>query len=86
MKTLKQTFEDLMKLQTESCGPFPQIQIQEMNRAYMAGAASVFFTVLHEITNLSNEAAEKELQKMREEIETYFILLGQVPRKGTEGN
>lgn len=86
MKTLAKQFTDLMAIQQKICGPFPEIQIQEMNRAFYCGAAALFFTIMNDVTALPDAAAEIEMQKLDDEIRAYFKALGQVPPRGLGEN
>lgn len=60
-----------------------QTQLQETERAFYAGAFSVFSLILGEVTPLPEDEAQKRLEEIQDEMRDYFKLLGKIP--GTHG-
>lgn len=86
IKTLAQHFADVIASQQKCGRTFPAIQIQEMERAFFAGAAAIFFAQLHQVAALPDDKAEVEMQKFHDELNAYFKMLGSLPPDGTERN
>lgn len=57
----------------------PQVQRQEMERAFYSGALTLFQHIMADVTPLPDDAAEQAMQTMQHELEDYFRLLGTIP-------
>lgn len=64
-----------------SCVPkdAPPVQRQEMERAFYSGAFACFTLQMADIAALSDAEAEKAMQALQDELETYFKLLRTIP-------
>lgn len=60
-------------------------QLQETERAFMSGFAACFFATKLEITELSDDNAEKALMQIEQELRDYFAAFKSMPRN-TETN
>lgn len=82
--TVRQLFEQWAKVVM----PFgaPEIQRQEMERAFYAGAFALFHNQITEVAAMDYAEAEVALTATRDEFEAYFVTLGKIPRSGTERN
>jgi hypothetical protein len=58
----------------------PQIQLQEMERAFYSGFFSALSHQLLVLANLPDDEAVEALDRLHKECETYFKTLGQAPR------
>lgn len=57
----------------------PQVQRQEMERAFYSGAFAVFTLQMTEVAEKSDDAAEAQMQAIHKELEDYFKLLRLIP-------
>ena len=81
MKTIQELHRDW----ASKCLPkdAPQVQRQETECAFYAGAFSCFTLQMVEVALLPDDKAEAALQNIQDELEDYFRLLRTIP--GTHG-
>jgi hypothetical protein len=60
----------------------PQVQRQEMERAFYSGAFAVFSLQLADVAALPDDKAEEAMDKIYNELMDYFKMMLAIPRKG----
>lgn len=71
MMNLEESFEDLMRKAYPSV-LLNSVQYRESKMLFFAGAAAVFYYSTNQLTALPDEQAEAEMQKIQDQIRSFF--------------
>jgi hypothetical protein len=77
--TVKELFEGMVAASFAKSGPVPQVQRQEMERAFFAGYGLALGHLVKVTEAYPEGTAERYLKQRIDECNDYFTLLGKIP-------